>query len=247
MVPNDRMDDLRSMFLPFVNVDEFAADKPGNQYTVKSIYFDTANFDYFYEKVDGFKLRKKIRIRGYNDANDLNTVFLEIKRKYYEPISKTRAPLTFEKVRMLFEDSNSSAVDELIGENHEMINGAGSFFYHVYSNNLKPVVLVIYDREPYHDKFGKGVRLTIDKNLRSVGYPGINDLFDESRAKIALPDTFIFEVKFYDEFPFWLRSTIGHLGIIRQSASKYEICIKDQKLLDSNFKSTVFSNTKWHN
>lgn len=247
MVPNDRLDDLRSMILPFVELDTFAAGKNNGEYTVKSIYFDTSNFDYFFEKVDGFKLRKKIRIRGYNDENDQNTVFLEVKRKYYEPISKTRAPMTYEKLRMLFEGSGSDALAELTDVNHEVINGAGSFFYHVYSNNLKPVVLVIYDREPFHDKFGNGVRLTLDKNLRSVAYPGINDLFDESKAKVALPDSFIFEVKFYDEFPFWLRGIVGHFGIIRQSASKYEICINDQKLLDSKIRSKVFSNTKWHN
>jgi len=247
LVPKNRLDELRSMIMPFIELDSFADVQNRGEYTVKSIYFDNASFDYYYEKVDGFKIRKKIRIRGYNDASDSNTVFLEIKRKYYEPISKTRAPLTFAKIKSLFEGSDASALEDLTDGNREVINGAGSFFYHVYSNNLKPVILVIYDREPYHDKFGKGIRITFDKNLRSVAYPGINDLYDENKAMPSIPEYFILEIKFYDEFPFWLRSTIGHLGVIRQSVSKYEICIKDQKLVDSNYKSNLFPNARWHN
>lgn len=68
-----------------------------------------------------------------------------------------------------------------MGDDHG-VNGAGKFLYHVYRNNLKPVILVIYEREAFHDRFIKEVRITIDKDLRSIAYPCLDELYSEKNA-----------------------------------------------------------------
>lgn len=93
LVPLEALTDLRSELSPFVEPDPFLAGRPGPHYTVKSIYFDTGHFDFYRMKVDGADPRLKLRIRGYDDCKSESTVFLEIRRKTMDFISKDRAPL----------------------------------------------------------------------------------------------------------------------------------------------------------
>lgn len=60
IVNNNYLEPLRQMILPFVNMDENTDDDKGrNHYTVRSIYFDNASYDFYFEKVEGIKNRKK--------------------------------------------------------------------------------------------------------------------------------------------------------------------------------------------
>ena len=54
MVSIDQINDLRSAILPFVDVDPYATGRKSNEYTVRSVYFVTHQFDFYFEKVDGF-------------------------------------------------------------------------------------------------------------------------------------------------------------------------------------------------
>jgi SPX domain protein involved in polyphosphate accumulation len=244
IVPVSLMDELREAMKPYVELDPYAAAMEHHEYTVRSIYFDTAHFDYYYEKIDGYKIRKKIRIRGYNQKIGDATVFMEIKRKLKEPIEKDREKLTFEVMKRLMAGEGSKAYGD-VDDDHG-VNGAGKFLFHVYRNNLKPVVLVIYEREAFFDRFKPDVRMTIDKNLRSIAYPSIDDLYTEEKVIPANKGNFIFEVKFSDHFPGWLRPITGRLGLIRQSASKYVFCIDSHHLTESSMKADMFRLKHWN-
>ena len=244
IVPVSLMDQLREAIRPFVELDPYAAAMADHEYTVRSVYFDTSRFDYFYEKVDGYKVRKKIRIRGYNQKTGDDTVFMEIKRKLKEPIEKDRERLTFEVMKRLMAGEGSRAYGDI--EDDHGVNGAGKFLYHVYRNNLKPVVLVIYEREAYFDRFKPDVRITIDKNLRSVAYPSVDDLYSEEKAIPAFKNSFILEVKFKDHFPGWLRTITGQLGLIKRSASKYVFCIDSHHLTEPSRKADMFRLMHWN-
>jgi hypothetical protein len=243
IVHNSHLDQLRDMILPYVELDPYAADTPGKEYIVRSIYFDTQDFDYYFEKIDGYKIRKKIRIRGYNKCVGNDAVFMEIKRKLKEPIEKDRTRMTFEIMRRLMNGEGAASYGP--GKDDHGINGAGKFLFHVYRNNLKPVVLVIYEREAFFEKFDGRVRMTLDKNLRCIAYPGLDDLYSDKNTIPALKDHFIFEVKFFDHFPGWLRPITGKLGLLRTAASKYVISIDAQKLTDTSYKSDMFKMMHW--
>jgi hypothetical protein len=244
IVPVSQMDQLREAINPYVELDPYAAAMEDHQYTVRSVYFDTSHFDYYFEKIDGYRIRKKIRIRGYNQPTGDDMVFLEIKRKFKEPIEKDREMLSYDVMLKLMTGDGAEVLDK-DGTSHD-INGAGKFLYHVYRQNLKPVILVIYDREPFLDRFKNDVRITIDKNLRSVAYPCVGDLFSEEKAVPALKGSFIFEVKFKDHFPGWLRPITGRLGLIRRSASKYVFCIDTHHLTEPSRKADMFRLMHWN-
>ena len=247
IVPENKMDRIRQMILPYVDVDKFAQGKTNNQYTVRSIYFDTPKFDYYFEKIDGIKNRKKLRIRGYNEENIDNTVFLEIKRKYEMPIVKFRAPVTYGNALDIFEKGGING--HIIPSNKfpKAVESAQRFLYHVYSSKLRPVVLVIYEREPYLYKFDKTVRVTFDKNLRGKGYPSLTELYCEDNINRSLHNHFILEIKFNKHFPGWMNNVIAVNGLKRQAASKYCICLDESKIVSNITKSSLFIKSNWTN
>jgi hypothetical protein len=244
IVPVNLIDQLREAIRPYVELDPYAAAMENHEYTVRSVYFDTSRFDYFYEKIDGYKIRKKIRIRGYNQKTGDDMVFMEIKRKLKEPIEKDRERLTFEVMKRLMAGEGSRAYGDI--EDDHGVNGAGKFLYHVYRNNLKPVVLVIYEREAFFDRFKNDIRITLDKNLRSLAYPCIDDLYSEEKVIPAIKGNFILEVKFKDHFPGWLRTITGQLGLVKRSASKYVFCIDSHHLTEPSKKAEMFRLMHWN-
>jgi hypothetical protein len=230
LVKNEHLPRLRQMVLPFVDRDKYALKSEEGEYTVRSIYFETPGFDFYNEKVAGIPNRKKLRIRGYNQPEGATTVFLEIKRKYQVPSFKYRAPLRFEDAKMIF---RGHAINEFVTNSPpypEAETNARRFFFHIHNQQLRPTVLVVYEREAYQEKLStsNGLRITFDKNLRSAAYPALGDLFLETGIKPALTDHFVLEIKFNQSFPGWILPMIDSLSLKRQAVSKYVVCVDSQ-------------------
>ena len=231
-VPLERLSELRAAILPFVAPDKFASKQPGNQYTVRSIYFDTRNFDMYHTKTDHVAHRLKVRLRGYNIGDEYSNVTCEIKRKYEGPILKNRASLQYNMVQAIY---NGADLDTILAVTDEQI-GLRKFFYQIFSGSLQPVVTVIYEREAYEsvilDK-ENGIRLSIDKNLRSVPYPAIEELFVERDIMYAYQGYFILEVKFNKYCPAWVKPILAEFGLLKGPASKYVMCIDSQPVINT--------------
>lgn len=235
------IDKLRENIIPFVDVDKFAAIGDKHHYTVRSIYFDSPKFDFYYEKVEGIKNRKKLRLRGYEKDDGNNIVFFEIKRKYDIPILKYRAPAKFEDALEMFRTCNingSVINNKFFPKGNE---NSQRFFYQMFSKNLRPVVLIAYEREAYHSKYDESVRITFDKNVRSKAYPALCELFEETKLSPVIPGQFILEVKFNDHFPVWLKPVIGKFSLMRQSASKYVMSMDSSRVVPTLTKSVLYT------
>lgn len=234
-VPVERLDELRAAILPFVAPDKFASKQPGNQYTVRSIYFDTKNFDMFHTKTDHLAHRLKVRLRGYNIGDGESNVTCEIKRKYEGPIVKNRASLQYSIVQQIY---NGVDLDTVLAVTDEL-KDLRRFFYQIFSGSLQPVVTVIYEREAYESKIidkENGIRLSLDKNLRSVPYPGIDELFIERDINHANQGYFILEVKFNKYCPAWIKPILAEFGLLKGPASKYVLCIDSHPSINTSRK-----------
>lgn len=225
LVRNASLSSLRSELAPFFKVDQFAQNREPQQYTVRSIYFDTNNLDCYFQKSDGIRDRRKLRIRGYNEADDRSIVFLEIKKKCDNTISKFRSPVPYEKVDELMR--TQIAEHHVLSTNGEKqaFESARRFLYHCARKSLRPTALVTYDREAFFCKFNPYLRITFDKNLRHRISPNTRQLFCETDMEPSLANCFIMEVKFSLGFPDWLQSIIRRYGLYRQALSKYTICL----------------------
>jgi hypothetical protein len=244
-VNNSDLDRLRATIMPFMDIDKFAEIGERNQYTVRSIYFDTPRFDFYYEKVEGIKNRKKVRLRGYDKEVGENIVFFEIKRKYDIPIVKYRSPVKFVDALDMFKSRNINGQvlsNDFFPKGNE---NSKRFFYQVFSNNLRPVVLVVYEREAFQGKWDSTVRLTFDKNLRSKAYPAVEELFEENKLSPALSGNFILEVKFNNHFPSWLNPVISNFSLRKQSASKYVISMDASRVITNLKKSSIYTHSNF--
>ncbi|MCB0282679.1 MAG: polyphosphate polymerase domain-containing protein [Calditrichae bacterium] len=228
LVPESKLDNLRSDLTPFTELDKYSEIDDRKEYTVRSIYYDTPGFECYVEKKEGLKIRKKYRLRGYNEEHPDNVLFLEIKRKNKNYIRKNRAPFLYKNINsVLFK--NKLAGNILSNGNGKEMADAKRFFYNYHTKALRPVVLIIYEREAFFSKFDPTLRLTFDKNLRSVMYPLKDDVYSAKKAKYAMPGFFIFEVKFVAGMPLWVTNIIQKYGLSRQAISKYTITIDSHK------------------
>jgi SPX domain protein involved in polyphosphate accumulation len=230
LVSNQHLDSLRKDLAPFLEYDKFAAAQPNKEYTVRSIYFDTLDLKCYYEKLSGVKERNKFRVRGYNEPQGNDTVFVEIKRKSIDYISKDRVKILFSQLdAYLNNDMDSEIFDEFSTEqnNFEMPT---NFLYYYHMHQLKPKTLVTYEREAFECRFGSNLRVTFDKNLRTARSNKLDELFNNSFDDYPLMNSFILEVKYYKALPFWIPEIINKYHLQRQSLSKYAFSV-DESIL----------------
>jgi len=249
LVPNELLTPIRNVLKPFISLDDFAMQRDKKEYTVRSIYYDTKSMQYYLEKIEGYKIRKKIRIRGYNNLLGEKVVFLEIKRKYENFNMKNRSPVLYGDLEELFATGN---IEDLVLSNKisdkRTIDGK-RFFYNMNSNSLMPTVLVVYDREAFFGKLDRSIRITFDKNLRSMGFPKLKDLYREDVLVPTEPNHFVLELKFNLGFPEWLQNIVSCFNLNRVAFSKYSNCIDIQNKYDPifnvntyKFRNSVFTN-----
>lgn len=243
IVHESKIQRLRELARPYLEVDKYAKNLPGNQYTVRSIYFDTPQFTSYYDKIEGIKNRRKLRIRGYNlNESNNNGVFLEIKKKLEIPIKKYRSFVLFEDAQELL--SRSKIINDSTGLDEKKLEPSENtqrFLFQLYSKKMQPVVLITYEREAYLYKFDSTIRITFDKNLRGKAYPALDELYTEDGMQRSLSNYFILEIKFNNHFPVWMNPIISALNIQKCSASKYVICMDTNKVVSSRLtKSSIF-------
>ena len=185
-------------------------------YSIRSLYFDDYENRCFYENENGTDPREKFRIRIYNHSADRIT--LECKRKERGKTLKTSCPLTVEQTRMLMEGKQIPD----IGAQPEVLR---KLTLQMMTRQMRPVVIVEYDRIPYVYKNGN-VRITLDTNIASS--KEIGSFLDESIPKrpVMPMGQQLLEVKYDEYLPDFIYHNL-QLHSLRQTAfSKYYICRK---------------------
>jgi len=231
LVPNDLIPELRAVMKPYVEIDKFAAKDGTGEYTIRSIYYDTLNLDFYDEKKESVKSRKKLRVRVYNDPNPDSVVFLEVKKKVNGLTIKHRAPFLHKNFYNLFSTVDIDKYILSFSGNGKEKDDARRFFYHIYRRSMRPMVLVVYDREPFFCKFDSTIRVTFDKNIRSAIYTSFDTFYGNSPIKHCAPNHFVLEVKFNSGLPAWMIDIIKDYQFKKISFSKYTICIDSHRLL----------------
>ena len=77
----------------FMILDKFADTGPEKKYLVRSIYFEDDFNSNFEEKINGYRIRKKFRLRFYDKDLGKGPIFLETKGRKLERTYKIRAKL----------------------------------------------------------------------------------------------------------------------------------------------------------
>lgn len=218
-VPIEMLDPIRQRFLAHMAHDPNCRDRERNRYSVRSIYFDTPHLLFYFEKIDGLKIRKKLRVRAYNNCTPDCPAFLEIKRKYKDNIYKERARVAFDEVENL---TNGARLHLLSGESSFVERAAlNKFIFLTKKLSLVPTALITYEREALFGIDDSSLRVTFDYHVRSLSNPIIDDLFREEDLRNVTDPFFIVEIKFWGRMPIWIRSILRDFNLRRESVSKY--------------------------
>jgi len=220
-LPAESYNSLIRMISPYMKLDPFLESKGKKSYLVRSLYLDTDGLKFYYEKLAGISCRKKLRVRAYDQ--DESQIFLEIKRKSDEFVTKDRACVHYDELyTILNQYSGYKANGNGNKAESDVINRYISF---IVAMQLHHKVLVAYQREAYMGIFDDSVRLTLDSNLCCL--PGRSyDLFYSGRNWFFIKQPYVLELKFNQVMPFFFRKIIEHLDLQRQSVSKYCLCVE---------------------
>ncbi len=178
VVPIASVARLTSDLAPFVRPDDHADGPRG--YRVRSLYYDSDDLSFYYQKLDGERSRVKVRLRHYGHGISADQpVFLEIKARDRAFISKTRLQLA------------GRDLGELIGHEREFLSGLRfrsndarehacrvvRFYYdHL---DLRPSVQVDYQRTALVGRDDPRLRITIDVHVHSPPGADSGDFFPD--------------------------------------------------------------------
>jgi SPX domain protein involved in polyphosphate accumulation len=196
------------------------ADENGNgngRYALASQYYDSPDFRCYWEKVDGVKFRRKLRIRHYECETPLTEdtpVFVEIKQRLDRVTQKRRIILPYRDALLLCNDrqlpGNCSPGDAPV------IEEIYAFLWHY---NLSPVSIVRYERQAFMGTdYDIGLRVTFDTSLTFQTH---QLLLHEHPVSLPMfpADSVVMEIKVNERIPYWLTELVSahNLGLIRLS------------------------------
>ncbi len=213
LIPNREREHLRRFIAEYTMRDPHAG--AGGIYTVRSIYLDTSRGAHYSAKMEGVRQRMKARIRGYDQTAAEDVVSLELKRKTGATAWKRRAHLELHRIApWLRGHLETSEFDDP--------DAARTFKYFVLRHNLKPAVLVVYEREAFEGLHDPTLRITFDTGLRGRFTAHVERL--PAIAPVSVFDNhFILEVKYNHHFPAWVKPVLARLGSQRKALSKYTL------------------------
>ena len=204
---------------PFLQPDPHAGE---GGYYIRSLYFDDYWSSAYAEKEAGVLMRKKYRIRIYN--NNDKFIKLERKKKFGSYIYKESAPLTREEVEKILKGDYAF----LLYSSHSLCR---EFYIECTCNMMRPRTIVDYERIPWILDAGT-VRITFDSDVRAA--IGSYDIFDPGLPAVSVlePGKLILEVKFTEMLPQLLRDVLQPSAAEFTAVSKYVLCYEKTRYMN---------------
>ena len=189
-----------------------------NRYQVASLYYDSPDFRCYWEKENGIKVRRKLRMRYYGSGEvitEQTPVFVEIKQRVDRVTQKRRVMLPYIDALQLCQDRKVSEYDP---EDRPLIE---EIFVFLWQYNLIPSCIIRYDRQALVGTiYDPGLRVTFDTDVNLQLHP--LHLHDKRPGlPLISPNQVIMEIKVNERMPDWLTELIAakNLNLIR--ISKY--------------------------
>ncbi|MFI9822920.1 polyphosphate polymerase domain-containing protein [Streptomyces sp. NPDC052013] len=194
-------------------------NSPVGGYGVWSLYYDTPQLRFYWEKIEGLKFRRKLRIRHYGNLDgvtDEAPVCVEIKQRVNRVTQKRRITLPYGVARQLCDGremvEHSAKESAFIQEVLEL----------VVRLNLQPTAITGYQREALVGRDADtGLRVTFDRRIRGrdrdfhFGTPT-----PENRFTIP-PHLSVMEIKVNERTPYWITDLAARRNLNLIRVSKY--------------------------
>ncbi len=206
--------------------DRMTEDKYG-LHTICNIYCDTDDYRLIRTSVEKPKYKEKLRLRCYGTPTDDSPAFIEIKKKFKGIVYKRRIALPY---RQAFSYISGGDKPDITSQQLEEID------YMLHRYQLKPKIVICYDRRAFYGNEDREFRMTFDTAVRSRDHD-LDLTNGDYGALLADRDTYIMEIKAAGGIPLWMVKLLSERKIYKQSFSKYGNIYK-QSLLDLDELST---------
>ena len=180
-------------------------------YQVRSLYFDTADDQDYFEKAAGLELRRKLRLRIYSPQD--TCAFLEMKQKQGAYQHKRSLKVTREDAQLLIRGDYSPLL-------HYKEPFAAECYGLMQTRFYRPVTIVEYNRIPFVVPENQ-TRITLDSRIQST--ESSFDLFSDRlnmNPVMELSDT-VLEVKFNGFLLSYVQDLLNAVEKAETSVSKY--------------------------
>jgi hypothetical protein len=212
LISRDQLDALLPALADRMAPDSYAS------YSIASIYYDTADYGLIRRALEKPVYREKLRLRCYGSAGEDTTVFLELKKKYKKRVYKRRICLPYALARSFPEGGWDSSAGNF---GDTQVGGEIRQFLRLYE--VKPAILIRYDRSAWRGVEEPGLRLTFDTGIRfRMDELALNG--DPPGTSLLPPDMVLMEVKTPNAIPLWLCRLLSAQRIFPASFSKYGTC-----------------------
>ncbi|MFB7993288.1 polyphosphate polymerase domain-containing protein [Streptomyces sp. NPDC056002] len=216
LVPVDQAAEIRHELAERMDADLYS---PVGGYGVWSLYYDTPQLRFYWEKIEGLKFRRKLRIRHYGNLDgvtDESPVCVEIKQRVNRVTQKRRITLPYGVARQLCDErkmvDHSAKESAFIQEVLEL----------VVRLDLQPTAITGYQREALVGRDADtGLRVTFDRRIRGrdrdfhFGTPT-----PENRFTIP-PHMTVMEIKVNERTPHWITDLAARRNLSLVRISKY--------------------------
>lgn len=180
-------------------------------YGIFSVYWDTADWTLFWEKVEGLKYRRKLRFRRYLGSE---RVFLEVKQREDRTLQKRRVEWPLDRVLAAFPhgqgpDWEIAGTDPVATEAALMIERL----------RLRPRMAILYRRRALFGAFDPELRITLDARIQySAADLDVSRPFETSRYALD-PRLTVLELKYNHRAPGWFGKLARRhqLSVVRMS------------------------------
>jgi len=235
IIPRQLVEPIKSFIRPYCAVDKHCA-KSGGHYYINTLQLDSPALSLHRAKEWEASHRFKLRVRTYGKPPGAAPVFLEIKRKYYDRVFKSRACIPFSEWKP---GVLSRHVDEL---NLKSVKEREAFREFVRLTNeigAEPKVYIRYRREAFSGVFDHYSRITFDSQLC---YQPVFDMYnwggtgrfismDSGLVRNRTDSTLVLEVKCTEQVPTWMIELVQEFDLERCGNCKYSTAIWMENLL----------------
>ncbi len=210
-ITNLQYQKMKIALLPQMKMDFYTKKAKENRYLVRSLYYDTYDYNLYHQKMDGDSDRIKFRLRTYSKQVEEDTIIrVEMKVRQANAMDKLTELVSFADYKYFLKKKHWPASNSLVLEEFER---------YLHMKTLMPQVLIDYQREGFEDRAGEGIRVTFDHGVSSAH---AKTLFpDRVFFRKHNPGSIVFEIKCRHQRPYWLHNLIREYGLKLVANSKF--------------------------
>ncbi len=202
---------VRNMVRSYMKKDSFTVKAGGKGYLVRSLYYDTYDYQAYMEKMSGDCDRIKFRLRSYSSTQAADIpIRVELKVRKANRVEKYSTFVQADELKYFMEHRAWHNVkDPILSE----------FTRYLHLKDLQPQVMTEYYREGYQSRLNDQLRITFDHKVRSAH---AKSLFpDQVFFRQHHPHGLVLELKFKARQPAWLKELVHSNGLKLIANSKF--------------------------